>query len=83
MFTLKYDPVEDTEEYKMIENELEEKLTPYIEELKAESERVQEEFGIYPPISHRVFAIKRRILLEDYGIIWKSPVEMNPDANID
>lgn len=80
---LKYDPIEDTEEYKLIEYELELKLAPYIEQYKAESQKAFEEVGVYPGIAHRVYEKKKQILLQDYNIKWKTPVEMNPGVNID
>ena len=66
------DPVEDTEEYKNIEDELQREL----DEIFKDSPR---RLGF----CHVYWATKKRILKEKYGIDWKSPKEMNPGVIYD
>ncbi|MBQ3066420.1 MAG: hypothetical protein IJD18_00170 [Clostridia bacterium] len=62
----RYDPVEDTAEYKAIEEELHAKI---LQELGGQLTRGNAQ--MYPQI-------KKEILKRDYGIDWKSPQELNP-----
>ena len=78
-----HDPVEDTPEFLQIKEELVCKMEVFRDEYKKESDRVYEEFGIWPPISHKLWCKQKEILLRDYGIEWKTPAEMNPDIIFD
>ena len=65
------DPVESTPEYLAIEAELNEKIIKKIGK------------GGYLGYCHLYWSIKKTILLEDYGIEWKSPAELNPHILFD
>ena len=65
---MKHDPVEDTPEYKAIEEEL--------EALIQEEMSKQECFWWNRRFIY--WSLKKRILLEKYGIYWRSPSQMNP-----
>lgn len=80
---IQYDPIEKTEKYKSIENELEVTLSDYKDELIREADMIFEKFGIMPSICHRMWRKKKEILHDKYGIEWKTPAEMNPDINFD
>lgn len=69
---MKFDPIENTYEYKIIEKELEELI-----QKKIGSERRR--FGY----CHLYWATKKKILKEKYGIDWKSPAELNPRVKFD
>jgi len=62
----KYDPVEDTPEFKAIEAELHAKI---IEKMGGEMNRGN---------AHMYVKLKKEILKSDYNIDWKSPQELNP-----
>ena len=62
----KYDPVEDTEQYQAIKDELEEKI---LSKMGGQINRGN---------AHLYVLYKKEILLSDYGIEWKSPQELNP-----
>lgn len=62
----KYDPVEDTPEYKAIEGELEAKI---LERMGG---------GMTRGNAHAYAELKKEILKSDYGIDWRSPQELNP-----
>lgn len=62
----KYDPVEDTPEFKAIEAELHAKI---IEKMGGEMNRGN---------AHMYVKLKQEILKSDYNIDWKSPQELNP-----
>lgn len=67
---LKTDPVEETEEYKKVIDEV-------VEEAY---ENVQDDFIITLPPNFEVINKEiKRILKEKHGIDWKTPEEMNPD----
>ena len=68
---LKYDPVEDTERYLKIEDEV--------------NNLVQERMGGFRGIGscHLFWSIKKEILKEKYGIEWKCPSELNPHVMFD
>ena len=68
---MKRDPIEETEEFKKIEKELEEKITSEIGE------------GGYMGFCHLYWITKKRILKRDYNIDWKSPAELNPHIMFD
>lgn len=68
---LKYDPVEDTPEYKAIEEQVE--------------REIQEELGDEPQVlgfCHRYWSVKRAVLAR-HGIEWRSPAAMNPRVMFD
>lgn len=62
-----YDPIEDTDLYKEIEEELNKKI---LEQIGGELTRGNA--YLYPKI-------KKEILKKDYNIDWKSPQELNPN----
>jgi methionyl-tRNA synthetase len=67
---LKKDPVEETEEYKKVIDEV-------VEEAY---ENVQDDFIITtPPNFEAINKEIKRILKEKHDIDWKTPEEMNPD----
>lgn len=69
---LKYDPVEDTPEYKAIEEEVE--------------REIQRELGDEPQgymgFCYRYWSVKRTVLAR-HGIEWRSPAMMNPRVIFD
>lgn len=65
------DPVELTPEYLAIRYELEEKI----------DEALEHERGYYE-YCREYWMAKRMILRSDYGIHWKSPAALNPNADI-
>lgn len=65
------DSIEETQEYKKIEQELEKELSKLMENIPR--------FGS----CHYYWANKKRILKEKYGIDWKSPAELNPHICFD
>ena len=67
----KYDPVEDTEYYKSIEEELDKLIKKKIGS------------GGYLGYCHLYWMKKKIILKEKYGIDWKSPSELNPRIMFD
>ena len=81
--TLLYDPIEDTPEFMQIKDELIKRMEVFRVEYVKEAERVYEEIGVWPPISHRLCLKQKEILQQEYGIEWKTPEEMNPDVNFD
>ena len=66
---IKYDPIEDTEEYKNILDELEEKVNSYMKLHSISNTGLGS--------CHRYWNIKKEILRRDYNIDWKSPAELN------
>lgn len=66
-----YDPVEDTEEFKRIADEVDKKVV----------EIVGPNLG--DGYCHLFWAEKKQILKEEYGIDWKSPAEMNMNITFD
>lgn len=62
----KYDPIEDTPEYKAIEKELHAKI---LERMGGEMNRGHA--YMYP-------RLKQEILKKEYGMDWKSPQALNP-----
>ncbi len=67
-----YDPIEDTDFFKEILPELEQKLDDFF----ASDDR---EFGF----CHSYWSKKREILLNDYNIVWSSPAILNPNIMYD
>ena len=70
---LKHDPVEDTDKYIRIECEVERETNKLCKSSKTN--------GIYFTPARDVWAMKKCILKEKYGIDWKTPKEMNPDVH--
>jgi hypothetical protein len=69
---IKQDPVEQSEEYKAIWPEVEQKIYARV--------------GGKPSGMGACFLLwkaKKAILKEDYGIDWKSPAELNPGVKFD
>ena len=62
----KYDPIENSPEYKAIEEELHAKI---LEKLGGEINRGN---------AYMYSEIKKKILKKEYNINWKSPQELNP-----
>lgn len=71
---IKSDPVENTEEYKKIKDELEQKI-------KIQTEINGHKKGL--GYCHIYWAYKKAILKTDYNIDWKSPSELNPEVIFD
>ena len=69
------DEVENTDEYKQIEEELDERIRLQIKAMGYNENM----FGI----CHLYWEIKKEILELEYGIDWKSPEELNPDIIFD
>lgn len=75
MSDIKYDPIEDTEEYKNIVDELEKKI-----ETRMTIENIPiGGFGT----CHIYWKYKKEILKNDYNIDWESPAELNLDVIFD
>ena len=72
---IKYDPIEDTEEYKNIVQELEKK----IETCMMFQDKSINKLGS----CHAYWDLKKAILKTDYDIDWESPAELNPDVIFD
>ena len=68
---MKHDPIEDTEEYKKISDEVDKKI----------KEKIGDE--VYMGYCHLYWATKKEILKNDYNIDWKSPSELNPHIIFD
>ena len=70
---LKRDPVEKSLKYFLIKRKLEKKISERMSELEYSP---RERGRLYDEI-------KQEILLEDYGIEWLSPSELNPRVKFD
>lgn len=68
---LLYDPIEESECYKAIEKELDRRIKANIGEHR------------FMGYCYLYWGEKRRILLDEYGIVWQSPSELNPDVMFD
>lgn len=71
---LKYDPIEDKEEYKEIFKNIDDEIEKLLKE-----KGVEHGLGYV----HIFDELKKSILKEKYGIEWKTISEMNPDIEID
>ncbi len=85
---LKHDPVEDTDEYRSIVEEVDRKVERIIKDFVEENvslygDVLGDDFVRSLPTSHRYAYEKKKMLKEEYGIEWKSVIEMNPDINFD
>ena len=88
MIELKYDPMEDTEEYKSVVVEVDKKARKRVEEVIQKSvdecdDESMKDFIRHAPTAHRFAYEKKKILKEEYGIEWKSHIEMNPEIIFD
>ena len=88
MIELKHDPIEETDAYKAVVDEVNRKVSIIIdknveENIKKCGDVLGEDFIRSLPLSHMVVSEKKRILKEEYGIDWKSEIEMNTDIIID
>lgn len=65
------DPIENDPKYKEI--------------IRQVDEEVKAELGDSGPMGfcHLAWGLKKKILLERYGISWKSPADMNPFTEFD
>lgn len=72
---IKYDPIEDTEEYKNIADELEKKIEAHM--------RFEEIYKDRAGTCHIYWKFKKDILKSDYDIDWMSPAELNPSIIFD
>jgi hypothetical protein len=76
---IEYDPIELTEQYLAIEDELNEKI-------KAE---IIERYGWekwhnpYMGFCHTYWEMQKEILKQDYDIVWYSPADLNPESCYD
>ncbi len=68
---LKTDPIEQTPQYKAIEDELEQAIEDEIGS------------GSYRGKCHLYWHTKKRILREKYHMEWHSPAELNPRVKFD
>lgn len=75
MSDIKNDPIEDTEEYKNIVDELEKKIENYMAFDGVQMRGVG--------TCHIYWRYKKEILKSDYNIDWESPSELNPTVIFD
>ena len=66
-----YDPIEDTAPFRRVERMA-----------RAEAERRAGKGG-YMGYCHRIWGEIQNVLLEKYGIVWRSPAAMNPNVLFD
>lgn len=66
-----YDPIEDTEKFKKIADEVDKKVVEIIGP------------NLGDGYCHVFWTTKKQILKEEYGIDWKSPAEMNMNITFD
>ena len=71
------DPVEQTADYRAIIAEAENTIKS---ELSRRGFPTKAEFVGW---CHIYWGIKKEVLLRDYGIVWKSPAELNPQVRYD
>lgn len=71
---LKYDCIEDKEEYRKI-----------FQKVELETEKVLKDKGVKKGLGyiHIFESYKKKLLKEQYGIEWKTTQEMNPNVKID
>jgi len=74
LIPLRTDPIEETAEYKTAIRQINQKLSAYAEEL----ERGSRGFG-----NNRAFWNKKKELLAECGVDWKTPKEMNKGVHFD
>lgn len=85
---LKYDPIEDTEAYKAVVEEVNKKARKKADEVIQKlvdecDDDSMKDFICCVPTSHIIASEKKKILKEEYGIEWKSHIEMNPEIIFD
>ncbi len=73
---MKIDKIENTEEYKQIEKELNKKIEL---ELELKGYKNKQALGF----CHIYWELKKEILKTDYNIDWKSPQDLNPEIIFD
>lgn len=88
MIELKHDPIEETEEYKKVvdavEKKARERVKARFEKLISEcKDETMKEFWRHRTSYHRFVYEKKAILKEEYGIEWKSDIELNPEVRFD
>ena len=71
---LKHDPIEDKEEYREIFKNVDKAVLEILEK-----KNIKRTLGYV----HIFDKSKQEILLKQYGIVWKTTQEMNPDLRID
>lgn len=67
-----YDPIEDSEDFKLIEQEVDKRV-------KEATKDLEDVFGA----CHGIWSMKKDILKEEYGINWHSVADVNPDCDFD
>ena len=72
---IKLDPIENTDEFKKIEKELNEKI-----ELFLNTQHISKETLGY---CHAYWEVKKMLLKKYYNIDWKTPEELNPEVIFD
>ncbi len=82
---IKHDPIEDSEEYKAVVAEVDKKAKERVHEMVENLvlEYGDEDFIRSLPTFHRFAHEKKEILKNEYGIDWKSIIEMNPNIIFD
>ena len=70
---MKTDPIEETDSFKEISSEVEDKLKEILKDINP--------YRI--GYCHMYWKAKKELLYKDYGIDWKSPSEMNPQTRFD
>lgn len=73
-YRLKHDPIEDSEEYKRVEKEVDELAEKEADKIVPQG---------WDGFCHVFWAVKKDILKKKYNIDWKSPAELNPDTMFD
>ncbi len=68
------DPIEETPEYKLVVNEVEQEAHKTLAD-----QGVQKTRGYI----HQFWTLKKKMLKDKHSIDWKSPAEMNPNAKFD
>lgn len=72
---IEFDPIENTKEFKEIENELEKKIETFLN-----ANHISKNTLGY---CHAYWETKKMILKKCYNIEWKSPEELNPTIIFD
>lgn len=71
---IKIDPIEKTDEYVKIKDEVEKEMEIYIKE-----NNLKGKMGA----CHYIWDFKKKLLREKYNIDWHSPKELNPEVIFD
>ncbi len=88
MIHIKHDPIEKTDEYKRVVVEVDRKAQQRVDamiqsQIDNYKDEYEKEFIFSLPTSHRFANEKKQILKNEYGIEWKSTIDLNPDINFD